>query len=143
MNGLLKKLKIYTRLCLVVAVALAVMLIIFKNYGRQVDFWFFHDFREVSVLWLIGCTAAGSIVSYWVALTLFSLWKDMRELRREAAQHTADEDHRKRAESLAEQERRIDQKRAELLRGEPDPEPEADVKPDPEPDPDVKPDPEA
>jgi len=122
MNRILKKMKIYARLCLVVAVALAAVLIIFKNYGRKVDFWFFHDFKEVSVLWLIGCTAAGSIVSYWVALTLFSLWKDMRELQRETAQKAIDEEHRKRADTLAEQERRIDEKRAELLTGDDEPE---------------------
>lgn len=116
MNRILKKIKTYARLCLVVVVALAVVLIIFKNYNRKVDFWFFQDFKNVSVLWLIGCTAAGSIVSYWVALTVWSLWKDLREMQRQNKEAVAKKEQRKRAEELAEQERRIDEKRAALLR---------------------------
>ena len=83
MNRILKKIKTYTRLCLVVVVALAVVLIIFKNHGRTANFWFFQEFENVSVLWLIACTAVGSIVAYWVSLTLWSLWKDLREMQRD------------------------------------------------------------
>jgi type VI protein secretion system component VasK len=116
MNRILKKIKTYARLCLVVAVALAVVLIIFKNYGRKASFWFFQDFENVSVLWLIACTAAGSIVAYWVSLTVWSLWRDLREMHRDSETAKAHDDQRKREAALEEQERRIDEKRAELLR---------------------------
>ena len=119
MNQMLRKIKTYSKLGLIVAVALVIVLIIFKNYGRRVDVWFFGDFRDVSILWLLLCTAAGSIVSYWVFRTVFSLWKEMRELGLESARRAAEEQQRRLAEELAEQERRIDEKRSELIRKEP------------------------
>jgi type VI protein secretion system component VasK len=119
MKLMLKRLRTYVKLVLVVAVAVAVVLIILYNRNHRVTFWFFGTYENVNVLWLLLCTAAGAIITYWVALTVFSLWKELREMGRESARRASEEEQRRREAELAEQERRIDAKRAEMLREEP------------------------
>jgi hypothetical protein len=119
MKLLLKRIRTYAKLLLVVAVAIAVVLIIVYNRNHRVTFWFFGTYENVNVLWLLLSTALGAIVTYWVGLTVFSLWKDMRELSQESAKRSQEEQRRRRETELAEQERRIDAKRAEMLREEP------------------------
>ena len=118
MNFGVKKIKAYSKLGLVAAVALVIGLVIFKNRNHEVTFWFFGTYENMNVLWLLLCTTAGSIVAYWGFLTVFSLWKDMRELGRESAWRDREQRQRKLAEELAEQERRIDQKRSEAIQEE-------------------------
>lgn len=120
MKLVLKRLRTYVKLVLVVAVAIAVVLIILYNRNHRVTFWFFGTYENVNVLWLLLSTAAGAIVTYWVALTVFSVWKDLRELGQESARRASEEDRRRREAELAEQERRIDAKRAEMLREGPE-----------------------
>ena len=108
-----KRMKVYTKLALVVIVALAIGAVFFKNREHQVRFWFFGlvDYQtEVNVVWLILCTAAGAIVSWWVFLTALSMAKDVREVRREQAFQKRDKAQQDLAQKLREQERRIDEK---------------------------------
>ncbi len=128
MRLMLKRLRTYVRLVLVVSVAIAVVLIILYNRNHRVTFWFFGTYENVNVLWLLLSTAAGAIVMYWVASTVFSLWKDLRELGRESARRALEEDRQRREAELAEQERRIDAKRVEMLRREPEPAPPGESK---------------
>lgn len=118
MSLTLKKIKAYSRVGLVAAVALVIGLVIFYNRNHEVTFWFFRTYQDVNVLWLLVCTAAGTVVSYWVFLTVFSLWKDLRELGQESAWRAREQRQRKIADELAEQERRIDEKRSEIIRKE-------------------------
>jgi len=113
-----KKIKVYSKLVLVAVVALIIGLVILKNRNQRVTFWFFGTYEGVNVLWLLACTAAGSIGAYWIALTVFSVWRGLRTVRRESAFRDREQEQTRKAEDLAVQERRIDQKRSELLRGE-------------------------
>ena len=118
MNLALKKLKAYSKLGLVVAVALVIAVVVIKNRNHEVTFWFFHTYPSVNVLWLLVCTAAASVFSYWVFRTVFSLWRDMRALGREAQMREIETRQKERELELAEQERRIDDKRSDLIRDE-------------------------
>ena len=118
MSVTLNKIKVYSKVGLVVVVALIFGLVILKNRGLRVTFWFFGTYEGVNVLWLLACTAAGSIGAYWIALTVLSVWKDLRSVRRESALRDREQEQKRKAADLAVQERRIDQKRSELLRGE-------------------------
>ena len=113
-----KRIKVYARLILLCAVALVIGLVVLKNSGQEVTFWFFREYENVNILWLLLCTAAGSIVAFWVFKTVFSLWRDMREVSRQAAIQAEKEKQQQKANELAEQEKRIDEKRAQVLRDE-------------------------
>ena len=108
-----KRLKVYTKLVLVVIVALAIGAVFFKNRGHQVRFWFFglvDDQTEINVVWLMLCTAAGAVFSWWVFLTALSMAKDVREVRQERALQKREKAQQDLAQKLRDQERRIDEK---------------------------------
>ena len=113
-----KRIKVYSRLTLLCAVALVIGLVVIKNRSHEVKFWFFRTYENVNVLWLLLCTAAGSIITFWVFRAVFSLWRDVREVSRESAIRAERERQEKKAKELTEQEKRVDEKRAELLRDE-------------------------
>ncbi|MHC4066002.1 MAG: hypothetical protein ACYSUI_16100 [Planctomycetota bacterium] len=108
-----KQIKVYTKVALVLVVAMAIGAIFWKNRGHYVRFWFFgvvDSQQEINVVWLILCTAVGSILSWWVLLTGVSLIRDVREVRRDQALRKREDDQRELAEKLREQEKRIDDK---------------------------------
>ncbi len=113
MSLAIKQIKLYTKLTLVLIVALAIGTIFVKNRSHQVRFWFFgliDDQQEVNVVWLILCTAAGSIFSWWVLLTGLSMIKDLREVRRQQELKELERAQQELAEELRKQEQRIDRK---------------------------------
>ncbi|MHC5111383.1 MAG: hypothetical protein ACYTHJ_16070 [Planctomycetota bacterium] len=80
-----KKLRAYFRIGLIVIVALAVVLLLFKNRGNEVAFWFFGitDAGEpINVLWLMLLTSITTLVAWWTVFIGFQLLKDFRELKR-------------------------------------------------------------
>jgi hypothetical protein len=113
-----RKAKVYAKLLLITAVALVIALVVIFNRGNKVTIWFFREHKDINVLWVILCTAAGSIFCYWVGRTVFSVVRDMRKLGREAAMRAWEEEQRRLADKLAEQEKRIDQKRTQAIRDE-------------------------
>jgi len=106
----LHRIKVYGKLVLTGVVVLAVLLIVFKNRGRMVDVWFFHEYEDVSVLFLILVTAVASVAAWWGLSKIVGVWRDVRELRRTSAARREEDRRRKLAEDLAEREKRIDEK---------------------------------
>ena len=108
-----KRIKVYTKLTLVVIVALAIGAVFLKNRDHEVRFWFFglvDDQARINVVWLIVCTAVGAIFSWWVLLAALGPIKDMREVRRESEFQKREKAQQEMAQKLREQERRIDEK---------------------------------
>jgi uncharacterized membrane protein YciS (DUF1049 family) len=107
-----KRLKVYVRCTLIVAAAVAIGLVLVKNRDNQVAFWFFgltEETGRINVVWLMLCTAVGTLVSWWVFSFGWGLWREVREVRRlEASKHTAKE-LEKRETELNKRERRIDE----------------------------------
>jgi hypothetical protein len=107
-----KRLKVYVRCTLIVAAAVAIGLVLVKNRDNQVAFWFFgltEETGRINVVWLMLCTAVGTLVSWWVFSFGWGLWREVREVRRlEASKHTAEE-LKKRETELNKRERRIDE----------------------------------
>ena len=84
----LKRLKVYVRSTLIVVVAVAIALVLFKNRDNEVSFWFFgiaDESRPLNVIWLMLCTAVGTLVSWWVFSFAWGLFRDMREVKRQQA----------------------------------------------------------
>ena len=107
-----KRFKVYVRCTLIVAAAVAIGLVLVKNRDNRVAFWFFgltEETGRINVVWLMLCTAVGTLVSWWVFSFGWGLWREVREVRRlEASKHTAEE-FEKRETELNERERRIDE----------------------------------
>ncbi len=108
-----KQIKVYTKLVLLVIVAVAIAAVLFKNRGNSVQVWFFglvDEKSEINVVWLMVWTAIGAIISWWVLKTAFGLAKDMRELRRDEEIRDRAKVQEDMAAKLRDQERRIDEK---------------------------------
>ncbi|MCH7719581.1 MAG: hypothetical protein IH988_01140 [Planctomycetes bacterium] len=105
-----KRIKVYVRLIVLVAVALAVGTLLVKNSSRTVTVWFMGEYEDVKVLWLVLCVGLGSIVVYWLMGTLVGLRRDLRELDRAAKLNKREVEQRALAKKLTEQEQRIDEK---------------------------------
>ena len=119
MSLVFKQIKVYTKLSLIVALVAVILLIVRKNAPHNVDVWFFRSYKQINVLWLILFTSVGSIVSWWVLSTTWSLWKDMRDLKHAADAKGAEEEQKRLAEKLADTEKRIDDKLADAIRKQP------------------------
>ena len=117
-----KRLKLYGRGGLIVAVLGVVGLVLLKNRGHAVAFWFFgltDDQRPVNVVWLILCTSAATLVSWWVLSLGWGLLRDMREVHRLRAISNANKELTQRATDLQERERRVDERLKRALTEEP------------------------
>ncbi len=105
-----KRIKVYVRLIVLVAMALAVGTLVFNNRSNTATVWFLDEYQDVNVLWLTLCVGLGSIVSYWLMGTLMSLRRDMRELDQAAKLQKREAEQQALAKKLTEQEQRIDEK---------------------------------
>ena len=117
-----KRLKVYGRGGLIVAVLGVVGLVLLKNRGHAVAFWFFgltDDERPVNVVWLILCTSAATLVSWWVLSLGWGLLRDMREVHRLRAISDATKELTQRATDLQERERRVDERLKRALAEDP------------------------
>jgi len=106
----LNRAKVYLKLTLILAVLLAVLLVALMNRRRTVDIWFFHDYSGIPVLWLILVTSVTSVLVWWGGRRVFSVLRELREIRREALAETMLTEQRRLAEDMAEREKRIDEK---------------------------------
>jgi hypothetical protein len=93
-----------------VALAAVIGLVIFFNRSHTVDVWFFASYQDINVVWLLICTAAGSILAWWIVTRSVGLWRDVKELSREAERKKSDQQQREVTQKMAETEKRIDQK---------------------------------
>jgi len=108
-----KQVKVYTKLGLLLIVAVAIGAVLIKNRSHSVQVWFFglvDPAKEVNVVWLMVWTALGAVVSWWVLRATLGLVKDMRELRREEELRERAKTQEELAARLRDQERRIDDK---------------------------------
>jgi len=104
----MKRFKVYLKTALLVALALVVALVVYKNRANKVSVWFFAEFASINVLWLMACTAGGAIAGWWIIVASRGVLRDMHELRREDVLKKAEEQQRQLAAKLAETEKRID-----------------------------------
>jgi uncharacterized membrane-anchored protein len=108
-----RQLRVYVRLVIVLVVALGVGLVLVQNRGNAAPVWFFgltDAQTPVNVVWLMLCTAAGTLISWWVLSLAWGLWRDMREVKRQHAENQAKEELGRRMAALDERERRLDEK---------------------------------
>ena len=73
--------KAWARLILIVAMIIAGMLVVVMNRNNQTDLWFFHDFEDVAVLWLIAITAVVSIIGWRIILGVRGAYVELRKAR--------------------------------------------------------------
>lgn len=121
MRVALRTIKAYLRVALIVAVAGAISLVLVRNRGNVVSFWFFgftDRTKPINVVWLIGCTAGVTLACRWVAALAWRVGRELREMQRLQAVKSIDRKQRARAADLDERERRIDDKVARALRDE-------------------------
>lgn len=121
MNLVIKRIKLYARLTLFVTLALVVAAVIFKNRQHQVTVWFFKTYESINVLWLMACTAGGSVLAWWILSTSLTVWRDLRDVHRATELQREKEQMQHRAEEIAETEKRIDRKIKEAIGDQPDP----------------------
>jgi len=113
-----KRIKVYARLVVLVAVALAVGTVLVKNHSRTATVWLAKEYRDVNVLWLALCVGLGSIVLYRLAGMVAGLRRDLRELTAADELKKGNAERQALAKKLAEQEQRIDDKIKNADRGE-------------------------
>jgi hypothetical protein len=119
-----KRIKVYTKLALVLIVALVIGAVFIKNRNHEVRFWFFglvDAEAEINVVWLILCTAVGAVFSWWVLLAAVSMIKDLRAVRHEEELREREQAQQELAQKLREQEKRIDQKVRKAIGQDADP----------------------
>jgi type VI protein secretion system component VasK len=118
-----KRIRVYFRLTLLGIVAVLVAVILIKNRNNAVAFWFFgltNEQEKVNVVWLMVCTAAATLVVWWVLSLGWRLWRDMRELRRLEESKRVKDAQDKRERELQQREKRIDEKVQEAIERETD-----------------------
>ena len=120
----LKRFKVYVRSTLIVVVAVAIGLVLLNNRDNVVSFWFFgltDESRPLNVIWLMLCTAAGTLVSWWVFSFGWGLWRDMREVKRQQTMDEVAKGLAKRQAEMDERDRRIDEKLERAITQEEEP----------------------
>lgn len=112
----LRRIKVYLKLALTVAIVVTVFLVIFFNRGNETDVWFFHRFDQVNVVYLMLITAVVSIVVWWGVVRLAGLWREIRDLRRQERVNAEMAEQKRLAQELADREKRIDEKVRQAIR---------------------------
>ncbi len=107
-----KQMRVYVRTALVILVAAAVGLVLLQNREHTVEFWFFGltPAEPIKVVWLMLCTAGGTLVAWWTTIVALRLFRDMRELKQMRVIEADAKDQAERAADLDERERRLDDK---------------------------------
>lgn len=112
----LRRIKVYLKLTLIVAVVVIGLLVIGMNRKHETDVWFFHSFQDVNVVSLMLITAVASIVAWWGIVRLTGLWREIRELRRQERTNAELAEQKRLARELADREKRIDEKVRQAIR---------------------------
>ncbi len=74
-----KRIKVYAKLTLIVVAVLIVFMVVLKNRDNVVTVWFFREYQAVNILWLIGCTAASTVLLWWILSATVGVWRDLRD----------------------------------------------------------------
>ncbi len=110
-----RTIRVYARFSAMGVVAFLVLVVLGMNQDNRATIWFFHKFEDIPVIWLMLVTGLGSIVAAWVTRGFFRVIGEWRRLRRERELAEKFHDHKKLADGLAEQEKRIDTKLKDAL----------------------------
>jgi hypothetical protein len=113
MSIALKQFRLYFRVTVILAVALAVGLLLFNNRDHKVVFWFFgltDSKTPTNVVVLIAYTALLTLASWWTLSLARGLWRDLRAVERARDASQAGKILEQRAAELDERERRVDDK---------------------------------
>ena len=108
-----RRIKVYSRLTLIVLVVLAVGAVFWRNRDHSAKFWFFwliDEQQPINVLWLMLCTAVGALLAYGLLSTVWGLRKEMKKLAQDTELRERERQQAERAKTLQEQEQRIDAK---------------------------------
>ena len=98
-----RQIKVYVKLCSLIAALLFAVVVIVGNSGPTASVWFFGPRGEVPVWLLILCTAVVTLVLWLLIRPAFSVYRDMTELRKTQL----DRDQQKRQKELLD---RLDKK---------------------------------
>lgn len=112
----LRRIKVYLKLTLIVAVVVIGLLVIAKNRDHETDVWFFRMYEDVNVVHLMLITAVVSVVVWWGLVRLTGLWREIRELRRQERLNSELAAHKRLAQEIADREKRIDEKVRQAIR---------------------------
>lgn len=111
----MKALAVYLRIAVVLLVAGAIGLILFKNRSYTVNVWLFgltDAETPVNVVWVILATAVTTLVLWWVFVLSRGLVRDLRELKREQEAAGLQKASEQKLAELDARQRRIEQKLA-------------------------------
>ncbi len=110
MHVAFRQVRAYFRIGLGVLVLVAVGLVLFMNRNHAAPVWFFwltDASKPVNVVWLMVCTAGGTLVSWWLLSLCRGMWRELHEARRERTLEEATRALSERAAELEERERRL------------------------------------
>ena len=110
MTLVLRRIWVYLKLTAILAVVAVILTVVVENRDNTANVWLFKTYDNLNVLWLILITAISSIVGWWGFLKVFGVIRELREVRRKAAEQRQIEEQRRLASELAERERRLDEK---------------------------------
>jgi uncharacterized integral membrane protein len=107
-----KQMRVCVRAALVIGVVGAIGLVLLMNRTHTVSFWFFGltPDHPIHVVWLMLCTAGGTLLAWWTVLVALRLYRDMRELKQSRTLESAVRSQSQRSAELDERERRLDEK---------------------------------
>lgn len=91
-----KHIKVYVKLCSLIAALLLAVVVIVANRGPTVDVWFLRWYQKVDVWLVIVCTAVITLALWLLIRPTFSVFRDMSDLRRTQL----DRDQQKRQKEL-------------------------------------------
>ncbi len=106
----IRRIKVYLKLGLMIAVSVVVLLLVFKNRNHTADVWFFATYEDVNILWLMLVTAVSAVICWWGARKIFRVLRELKEVRQAAMLDQQMQEQRRVSQELAEREKRIDEK---------------------------------
>jgi hypothetical protein len=107
------RLKVYVRCTLIATMAVAALLVLFKNRSNRVPVWFFgltDSEKPTNVVWLIFSVIGATLWLRWVFSLGWGLWHDICELQKRKEFNEAAKKLEARTSQLEERERHLDDK---------------------------------
>lgn len=108
-----KRAKVYIRLGLLVAAAVAITLLLIGNRNHETAVWFFwltSPETRIPVGWLMVWSGVGALIGWYILLYSLSMWRDLRDVGRLEATRKMESEYKQRERRLSEREKRLDDK---------------------------------
>jgi len=107
MNLAFKRIKVYLKLVVMVAVATLCVVLVVANRKNTVTIWFFKEFTDINVLWLMAATASSAILIWRIVNLAGGVFRDMKELRQHDELRVEKEKQAELARKLAQHEQKL------------------------------------